>query len=166
MTDSGSLAVTTASPQASIWLGLGQEAFRRNIAALKRVTEVPGDRVKHSRIISATSTANDTQYILPFETERALADNFALLASFKEEARTVSAATLQEDLDGRAVTIRLAANQTLLPPVKSLFDTIIACLHDCAARSASLPIHKVKHLNRYLQACLARDASNPYLEIS
>ena len=165
MTDSGILAVNTADPQVSIWLGLGLQTFRRNIANLKRVNEVPGARIKHNRIISAAAIASDKLYVLPFETERKLGDSFALLASFKEEARTVSAATLQEEPDGSSVTVRLAANQRLLPTVKLLFDTIIACLRDCAAQSASLSIHKAKHLNIYLQNYLARNASNAYLEV-
>lgn len=94
MTDAISLVVTTAEPHASIWLGLGQDTFRRNIASLKKVDECPGAKVKHNRVLSAASVAGDKQYTLPFETERTLADDFALLASFKEEARTVSAATL------------------------------------------------------------------------
>ena len=135
MTHDTLLSIQTAQPQQSIWLRVGLEAFRENVARLAAMNKIPASEVVYDRQPSEASLAADEQYILPFETERQLADDFALLASLEAEPKAVSAASIQEQSSGKAATLLVAANESLSPIAKSMFDDIVAILRQSAARS-------------------------------
>ena len=129
------LPTNTAHGQQSIWHGIGVEQFRAKIARLKQINKVPAPEVTHSRSVSAATSAQDRCYVLPFETERSLADDFAILASSKKDAKAVSAATIQESPNGDTLTIRLAANDSVPSSVISMFNSIFTMLRECAEQS-------------------------------
>ncbi|MCJ1429447.1 hypothetical protein MMC29_007361 [Sticta canariensis] len=135
MPDGQLLRVNTSSPGKSIWRGLDRDRFRTNIVALQRASnQVPCDPKIHVRNEwhNPKIRHNDPSYVLPFEVEQRLADDFALIAAAKEGVKAVSAVALEESLDPAGLTIRLAANETLPERVPDTFKMIFNLLQKCA----------------------------------
>lgn len=141
MSDGQLLNVNTSSPGKSIWRGLGRDQFRRNILALQRASnDVPCDPKIHVRNEwhNPRVRYDNPSYVLPFEVEQRLADDFAFIAAAKEGVKAVSAVVVEESLDPAGLTIRLAANQTLPERVPDTFKVIFNLLQKCATTSAYL----------------------------
>lgn len=141
MSDGQLLMVNTSSPGKSIWRGLDRDQFRTNIVTLQRASnEVPCDPKVHTRNEwhNPRIRHNDPSYVLPFEVEQRLADDFAFIAAAKEGVKAVSAVALEESLDSTGLTIRLAANGTLPERVLDTFKMVFNLLQRCAKTSAYL----------------------------
>lgn len=141
MPDGQLLRVNTSSPGKSIWRGLNRDQFRTNVVTLQRASnEIPCDPKIHTRNEwhNPRIRHDDPSYVLPFEVEQRLADDFAFIAAAKEGVKAVSAVALEESLDPAGLTIRLAANQTLPERVPDTFKMIFNLLRKCAQTSAYL----------------------------
>lgn len=139
MPDGQVLSVNTSSARKSIWRGVDRDQFRTNIVALQRASnQVPCDPKVHTRKEwrNPRIRQDDPSYLLPFEVEQRLADDFAFLAAAEEGVKAVSAVALEESLDPAGLTIRLAANETVPEHVPDTFKTIFGLLGRCAKRSA------------------------------
>lgn len=139
MPDGQLLSVDTSSDAKSIWRGLDRNQFRTNIVALQRASnQVPCDPKKHSRNEwhNPRISHDDPSYLLPFEVEQQLADDFAFIAAAEEGVQAVSAVALEESLDPAGLTIRLAANETVPERVPDTLKIIFKLLGRCAKRSA------------------------------
>ncbi|MCJ1262668.1 hypothetical protein MMC22_002538 [Lobaria immixta] len=131
------LSVNTSSARKSIWQGVDREQFRTNIVALQRASnQVPCDPKVHTRKEwhNPRIRQDDPSYVLPFEVEQRLADDFAFLAAAEEGVKAVSAVALEESLDPAGLTVRLAANETVPEHVPDTFKTIFSLLGRCAKR--------------------------------
>lgn len=141
MTDGQFLSVNTSSAPKSIWRGLGHDQFRTNIVALQRASnQVPCNPKIHTRKEwhNPKIRHHDASYVLPFEVEQRLADDFAFIAAAEEGVKAVSAVALEERRDPAGLTIRLAANETVPERVPDTFKKIFNLLGRCAQRSAYL----------------------------
>ncbi|KAL8684987.1 MAG: hypothetical protein Q9218_008037, partial [Villophora microphyllina] len=126
-------AVRTASIGDSIWKGLGEDAFRRNVVNLAKASEVPGSPRTYSSIDwsqRCPSRSHDS-FSLAFDDEQRIADDLAYVAASQEDVRSVSAVALEEHPNPPGLTVRLAAN-------------------------ASIPDQVVDHLRHILQFLRAR----------
>ena len=129
------MEVSTASVEDSIWRGLHQATFRRNVVALQRASkEVPSAPVLHHRTDwhNPRIRSDDPERALPFEVEQRLADDFAFLAAAAEGVKAVSAVGLEEGYNHDGLVLRLAANQTIPANVPHMFAIIFDLLSSCA----------------------------------
>lgn len=139
MPDGQLLSVNTSSIGKSIWGDLGFDRFRTNTVALQQASnEVPGDPKVHTRNEwrNPRIRHDDPSYILPFEVEQRLADDFAFIAAAEEGVKAISAVALEESLGPAGLTIRLAANESVPECVPDIFKKIFNLLGRCARRSA------------------------------
>lgn len=139
MPDGQLLSVNTSSAGKSIWRGLDRNQFRTNIVTLQRASnQVPCDPKVHTRKEwrNPRIRHDDSSYVLPFEVEQRLADDFAFIAAAEEDVKAVSAVALEESLDPAGLKITLAANETVPERVPDTFKVIFDLLGRCAKRSA------------------------------
>ncbi len=132
------LPVDTALQPDSIWAGLTQDEFRRNVVALQRASnEVPGDPKIHSRNEWSNPEIwqDDPKRVLPFSIEQRLADDFAFLAAAEEGVKSVSAVGLEQDIERHGMVVRLAANDTIAQDVLRTFELMFDLLVKCAGQS-------------------------------
>ncbi|KAL9607792.1 MAG: hypothetical protein Q9167_007326 [Letrouitia subvulpina] len=129
--------VSTSSQKDSIWRSVNLPTFRQNVTELKNISkEVPAVKRSHVRLSSKATVSSDAEYTLPFETERVLADGFALIASSQPDVHHVTAATLEEGVSGR-LTVRYASNGPIPTSVEENIGRIIHELDGCARRKIS-----------------------------
>ena len=127
----------TASAAQSIWHDVSEDEFRRQIVALhSKLGELPADPKTHSAAVWQRRAVNfDSRHrLLPFPVEHRLADDLAFVAAAKEDPKAVSAAVLQESTNGSGLTIRLAANDGVLPEVADTLRTMCHTLSSCAGK--------------------------------
>ena len=124
--------VKTATNHTSIWRDVALVTFRSNIAELKGLTDIPAAKATHIRSLTSDTAAMDARFTLPFETERRLSDDFALIASLKNDGYDVSAAAVEEAPDGEAITVRLASNCRISGAAKALINAVSVALQDSA----------------------------------
>ena len=130
----------TASAANSIWRDVREDDFRSRVVALEKASgSVPSDPRIHSVTVGQAKLLQQGAYerLLPFHVEQRLADDFAFVAAAKEDPKAVSAATVEEYTDGSGLTIRLAANDGVLPGVEDTLKAMLELLARCAERGAS-----------------------------
>lgn len=131
----GLTPVRTATDESSIWRDVGLAAFRSNITVLKRLTDIPAAKATHTRSVSSDTAASDARFILPFETERSLSNDFALIASLKQDGASVTAAVLEESAEGDALIVRCASNRRIPSAAETVLNSILGALQECAKGS-------------------------------
>lgn len=139
----------TASAANSIWRDVHEDDFRTHLVALEKASgNVPSDPRIHSVSVRQSEVPQQDAYerLLPFHVEQRLADDFAFVAAAKEDPKAVSATTVEEYTDGSGLTIRLAANDGVLPGVEDTLKAMLELLARCAERGASYTI-SVKDLS-------------------
>ena len=110
------LQVNGTTSSRSIWTGVSQESFEKNIDALSRTRYVLEPVAESaSQILSGPD-----QNRIPVELEAILVDNFAFLAAYDYGVKHVTAACLEES-SPRGFTLRLAANEGVHELVQSAF---------------------------------------------
>ena len=127
----------SASAAQSIWHDVSEDEFRRHIVALDRkLGEVPADPKIHSVAVWQKRAAHyDSHHrLLAFPDEHRLADDLAFIAAAKEDPKAVSAAAVEESLNGSGLIIHLAVNDGVLPEVADTFRTICRILSRCASQ--------------------------------
>lgn len=139
--------VKTASSKESIWRNVQLATFRKNVTELQLVQEVPGTKVKHSGSVYQRDHPVDVAHILPFNQEKALADDFAMIASVEPTVQYVTAASLEENLLQNALIIRLASNGAITESTRSLFSSVLKQLRTSASRGVLIqfPTHRWTH---------------------
>lgn len=145
--DSEARPVETASSKESIWQDVKLATFRRNVTALEQVQKVPGTKIKHSSSIYQSNHPLDVAHTLPFDQEKALADDFAMLASIEPIVQYVTAASLEENLLHDVLTIRLAANGPITEAARSLISSVLEQLRISASRGTFMRLssHRSTH---------------------
>lgn len=121
----------TAPSQKSIWNTVDPQEFYNSVNDLYNLHPIlpeisnpsPGD----------FNNANGS--VLPFEEERQLADDFALIGAHEHGVEFVTAATIEINEDLPELTVILAANNGVLDQVLDAFVAIFASLKRCAAKS-------------------------------
>ena len=140
MLSSSPLFVNDASPQRSIWQDVGERNFRQNVATLQQVsTGTPADPKIYSfddlQVEAMGSTQHD--YRLPLVAEQRIADDLAYMIAKKGEAKTVTAAALEQHTLVDTLTIRMSANNGINNHAAVTLRSIFRLLERCAARSIS-----------------------------
>ena len=137
MASAKKLSLRTSSASQSIWRDVPEDAFRARMVALEKVSkEVPNDPMVHpAKAWEAKVARQDFPYhSLPFYVENRLADDFAFVAAAKEDPKAVSAATVEEAIDGSGLVVRLAANDGVLSEVAGALKAMLELLVKCANR--------------------------------
>lgn len=118
------------------WTKMGQstqQCLIENITLLWTVNEVPGYPETH--VMDRTN--NDGRH-LTLKRERQLAENFAFLSASTDNMLRVMALCVEEDLDKKGMTIRLASNTGELLSTKAGLQRITAVLETSANRGMPL----------------------------
>ena len=126
--------IRSIKPGLSIWRDIDVRNFRRDLADLKRLSnQLPP--ASHPPLSSPDNAADSRRgYQLPFETERILADDLALIASSQPDVHGVTAAALQ-DRGHSSMRIHLASNGPVPVPILDNIKRIMDEVGFCAARS-------------------------------
>lgn len=148
----------TAPANRSIWKNIDHAALDLQTQALFNKQHVTGRRSY------ASSPAVDDSYLLPFEVEKSLADDFAFIAACEPQVDFVSAVAIEQLADDQSLVIKLAANEGVATYVKDKFDDIVAVLKS-RARKGNIPschestaVIKQAYSTRYLEGWLSRTA--------
>ena len=141
--DSEARPVKTASSKESIWRDVQLATFRKNVTELQQIQEVPGTKVKHAGSIYQRDHPVEVAHILPFDQEKALADDFAMIASVEPIVQYVTAASLEENLLHNALIIRLAANGAITESTRSLVSGVLKQLRTSASRGAFIGLSTI-----------------------
>ena len=128
------LQVNDTAGSWSIWTGVSQKSFEKNIDALSR-TKCVLEPVTTS---AAQIPSGSKKSRIPVELEAQLVDDFAFLAAYDYGVKYVTAACLEES-SPRGFTLRLAANEGVHELVQSAFSDILSFLGLCAT--------KCRHMN-------------------
>lgn len=112
----------------SIWKGIDRALFARTALELRDRAVGPKD---YSEPCDRSSSSNTP---FKFEVERRLADDFAFIVAYSEEAKKVSAATIECVTSSRSLLIRLAANEGIDPKASATMDKLVLVLRTCATR--------------------------------
>ena len=119
----------TAPKKQSVWRNLTEDAFRTNLLALVRVSgEAPSDPTACSLERwqeRHRGGADLIARVLPLDVERRLADDLALIAVPEKDAKTVSAAAIEELHDPPGLTVRIATNQGVTKRTQDAFRAIL-----------------------------------------
>ncbi|KAL8708856.1 MAG: hypothetical protein Q9220_006312 [cf. Caloplaca sp. 1 TL-2023] len=147
------LPVKTASAADSIWAGLGEDNFRRNVVDLANACgSVPEDPMIQSRteLLLNRRNSDDSERILSLKDEERVAEDFAYLAAAEEGVGTVTAVALEEQSEPPSLTIRLAANAPVLKQTLEKVNAILNILQTCISESRCVPsiFDHVVQLNR------------------
>lgn len=116
-----------------IWTRDVSESFYGNVNALSRklkAQESPRNPEDYQK--TAPKRKDSSDYVLAYEEELHLADNFAFLAHALESVECVSAATIEEVMDPPNFTVRLASNHTPKPFVVDRLQRIVSLVRDHA----------------------------------
>lgn len=131
--------VDTALKGSSIWDTVGQSTFRENIKKLMKSSDnVPKDPRVYAKEDWLNCGDQEGSFTFPFEVERQLADDIAFIAASQEGGRRVSAVAVEE-IDGRGLVIRLAANRGVPEAVSKGLEEIFAVLQQCANEGMQKP---------------------------
>ena len=133
------LPVQTASAKQSIWWDVKLDPFRRHVIALQQASnKVPSDPQDYSARswLARRTNASELNYVLSIDAEQRLADDLAFIAAAEEGVKTISAVTLEQDVEGVDLTVRLTANETIPKLVPSTFKNLFEQLAKCASKSA------------------------------
>ncbi|KAL8803079.1 MAG: hypothetical protein Q9182_003392 [Xanthomendoza sp. 2 TL-2023] len=145
------VAVRTASTRDSIWKGLNEGTFRRNLVALADISdEVPGDRKSYhyNKSSPPKRPPSPSKRALSEEDEKRLADDIAFLAAASEGVGAVTAASLEEQIEPPSLTIRLAANAQIPECVLDQVRAILALLYTSSTSCSTTLFDLVVKLNR------------------
>ena len=145
--DSEARPVKTASSKQSIWRDVQLATFRKNVTELQQVQDVPGTKVKHSGSVYQRDHPVNAAHILPFDQEKALAADFAMIASVEPTVQCVTAASLEESPLHNALIIRLASNEAIAESTRSFVSSVLKQLRTSASRGAfiGLSTHRLTH---------------------
>jgi len=128
------LPVRTASDKQSIWLGLGENQFRKHVVDLERESnEVPEDPKVHSLQVWEGGHVHPG-HRLPLRVEQRIADDFAFIVAAEEGVAAVAAASLEELVDGQGLRFRLAMNAGVPMKTREVLRLIFDTLATCASR--------------------------------
>ncbi|KAL8681904.1 MAG: hypothetical protein Q9186_001990 [Xanthomendoza sp. 1 TL-2023] len=126
------VAARTATVQYSIWKNPDEATFRRNLVALADISdEVPGERKSYYNNKSSPPTRppSPSERALLIEDEKRLANDIAFLVAASEGAGAVTAVALEEKIEPRSLTIRLAANAQIPECVLEQVRAILTLLY-------------------------------------
>ena len=107
------------------------EARRRameDATLLLSLSEVPGAKLENAL------PRQDGLWILSAYQERQLADDFAFIASTSDDPNQVKAVAVEENPDGRGLTVRIAANSGNLVRTVQGLQTIVNIMHQARRR--------------------------------
>lgn len=115
---------STASLHRSIWQGINRNSLEQDAKKLNKSQHVPG-RLYYSE---RAPKSDDGLYALPLSLEKSLADDLAFIAAVQPQVDYVSAVTIEQNLDGKALNFRLAANTGVTHEVREGFNALISIL--------------------------------------
>jgi hypothetical protein len=118
-----------SQPRRSIWDGVGQEIFEREIDALHCTRYVPQPQILNK---DDWPRAQDTD-LLDFGVEMQLADDIAFVSAYEYGVEYVTAATVERNRPD-VLTIRLAANEGVCDNVKDAWLRLMPLLEQCSAK--------------------------------
>lgn len=98
-----------------------------NATLLWTLTNIP----EQPRVFKSYASKDRTRR-LTVERERHLADDLAFLAAYKDDM--ITAAGVEEDLDGKGITVRIASNTGGFSSVKEYFTKIARLLERATLR--------------------------------
>ena len=131
------LPVRTASKKRSVWLGLGENQFRKHMVDLESASnEVPEDPVVHSLQKWEQGHAYP-RHLLPLTVEQRTADDIAFVAAAEEGVKAVAAASIEELVDGQGIRVRLAMNEGVPTKTREVLETMFSTIATCASRRKS-----------------------------
>ncbi|KAL9578750.1 MAG: hypothetical protein Q9212_005522 [Teloschistes hypoglaucus] len=134
--------VKNATTKASIWRGLGEDAFRKHIVGLERLSNIPGDAKTYSLLEWEKRHPNDAkrQRVLAIDDEQQLADGLSYIAASKlpnKGGKPITAVAVEEHLSAPGLIVRLAANRSLHTKVPEELKAIFTLLSACAKKGAN-----------------------------
>jgi hypothetical protein len=135
------LPVTTAPPEDSVWRGIDRTTFRQNIAALEKTfRKSSGSKEAVSRHDWQKRRAElaSQDYILPFNVEQQLAEDFSFLVAAECDTKATSAVCIEEQSDPEGLVVRLAADEHVMTKVRKALKEILGLLVDRANKRLSL----------------------------
>lgn len=119
----------TAQPGRSIWDNVDRRKFERELDDLHRSNFVPEPQVLEKKDWPEPRDID----LLPFETEKQLADDIAFVSAYENGARYVTAASV-EAWKGNGLLIRLAANEGVCDKVRTAWEQLTPLLRRCSAK--------------------------------
>lgn len=135
------LPVSTAPPDDSIWQGINQATFRQNIASLEKSFKTrpgPKEAVPRDGWEKRRAELSSQDYIIPFNTEQQLAEDFAFLVAAEPESKVTSAVCIEEQSEPEGLVVRLAADEPVTTRVRKALKDILGLLVDRAKKRLSL----------------------------
>ena len=134
--------VRTASAKQSIWSGLSEDTFRRNVVKLGKACNGVGwqtDIVAGSTepivprgIVPLRGESDAAEYRLPREVEARLSNAIAVIAATQEGVHSVAAACVEESTAGDVLTLRLAANAGIPDGIRAALEEICEVVQSSA----------------------------------
>ena len=118
-----------SQPRCSIWDGVDQEIFEREIDALYHTRFVPQPWILDR---DDWPGAQDTDFF-DFGVEMQLADDIAFVSAYEYGVEYVTAATVERSRPD-VLTIRLAANEGVCNNVKDAWLRLMPLLEQCSAK--------------------------------
>ncbi|KAJ9296732.1 hypothetical protein DTO271G3_4931 [Paecilomyces variotii] len=134
------LPVSTAPPDDSIWQGINQATFRQNIASLEKSFKTrpgPKEAVPRDGWEKRRAELSSQDYIIPFNTEQQLAEDFAFLVAAEPESKATSAVCIEEQSEPEGLVVRLAADEPVTTRVRKALKDILGLLVDRAKKRIS-----------------------------
>ncbi|KAJ9238245.1 hypothetical protein DTO271D3_5546 [Paecilomyces variotii] len=134
------LPVSTAPPDDSIWQGINQATFRQNIASLEKTFKTrpgPKEAVPRDGWEKRRAELSSQDYIIPFNTEQQLAEDFAFLVAAEPESKATSAVCIEEQSEPEGLVVRLAADEPVTTRVRKALKDILGLLVDRAKKRIS-----------------------------
>ena len=131
------LTVSDAPAKLSIWRDIDEKTFRKNVATLRDASDgKPGDPRVYSQNDWQGRVRNEdvNVYKLPFDVEQRIADDLAFLIATKGEAKTVSAAALEQNSNSEGLTVRLSTNNGVSHSAAALLKSIFQVIERCATK--------------------------------
>ncbi|KAJ9191919.1 hypothetical protein DTO164E3_8156 [Paecilomyces variotii] len=134
------LPVSTAPPDDSIWQGINQATFRQNIASLEKSFKTrpgPKEAVPRDGWEKRRAELSSQDYIIPFNTEQQLAEDFVFLVAAEPESKATSAVCIEEQSEPEGLVVRLAADEPVTTRVRKALKDILGLLVDRAKKRIS-----------------------------
>ncbi|GAE00101.1 hypothetical protein AN5503.2 [Paecilomyces variotii No. 5] len=131
------LPASTAPPDDSIWKGFNEATFRQNIASLEKTFRNkpgPKESVPRHDWEKRRAELSSQDYIIPFNTEQQLAEDFAFLVAAEPESRATSAVCIEEQSEPEGLVVRLAADEPVTTRVRKALKDILGLLVDRAKK--------------------------------
>ena len=107
-----------------------QKRLVENITLLWTLCEVPGESKEND-----TQIGQDEGRQLSLDRERQLTDSFAFISATTDDMQRVMAVSIEEDSDGKGMTVRLASNTGDLSDVTQGLSGIAQTLEQASLRS-------------------------------